>query len=204
MKILLLGASGRTGRHIATGLVAEGHDVVSLGRRGPDLRGVDHRAGDPADAAALAAALDGAEAVVSALASSNSDPVCSRAATALVEVAEGRPLRFVTIGGAGVDVPGDSKGFADRAVGAVMRLVVGRMLADRQSEYGLLAALPLRWTILRPPRLVDTEGTGRFTLSFDRPRGTKIARRDLALAAVEAVGRDDLAGRAPFVAEAAT
>ncbi len=115
-------------------------------------------------------------------------------------IGSGRALRYVVIGGAGVDVPGDRKGIADKAVGVIMTLVVGRMLADRTRELALLEGSDLPWTFLRPPRLTDRPATGRWRFSFDRPAAMEIAREDLAGAAVETLGRDDLVGRAPFVA----
>lgn len=203
MKILMLGASGRSGRLITRHLATEGHDVIAMGRRSPEAEGVDFVAGDVTEPGALRDVLTYVEAVVSALASSNADPVCSGAAGAVIAASGGRSLRFLTIGGAGVDAEGDRKGLGDRAVGVAMRVVAGRMLADRQREYGLLRASHLDWTMLRPPRLVDGAGTGRWRFTFDRPAAMRITRADLAAAMVEALGRDDLRRSAPFVAEAA-
>lgn len=198
MQVLVLGASGRTGRKIAARLVARGDRVVSLGRRDPGIAGLRHVNGTPGDREALRAALDGCDAVVSALASSNREPVCSAATSALLS--SGLAPRYVVIGGAGVDVPGDRKGASDRIVGAIMRLVVGPMLADRTREREMLDASRLPYIFLRPPRLTDRPGTGRWRVTFDRPAGMDIAREDLAGAAVEALERDDLVRRSPFVA----
>ena len=198
MQVLVLGASGRTGRKIAAQLVARGDRVVSLGRSDPELAGVRHIAGAPGDAQALRAALDGCDAVVSALASSNREGVCSAATAALV--GSGLTPRTVVVGGAGVDVPGDRKGTADKVVGVIMRLVAGRMLSDRTREWQMLEASNLPYTFLRPPRLTDKPASGRWRVTFDRPAGMEIAREDLAGAAIEALGRDDLVRRSSFVA----
>ena len=199
MRILMLGATGRTGRLALDRLAGAGHEVVTYGRRpGGGARALT---GALDDVAALRGALDGAEAVVACLASTNAEPTCSTATRALIEAAEGRALRYVLVSGAGVDAPGDAKGLSDKAIGLLMRAVVGRMLADRQAELDLLRASDLLWTALRPPRLVDGDGRGTWRFTFDRPAATKIARADLAGALVEALGRDDLVGRAPFVSE---
>jgi hypothetical protein len=89
---------------------------VSLGRSDPAIAGVRHVTGSPADAGALRAALDGCDAAVSALASSNTDPVCSAATSAVI--GSGRSLRYVVIGGAGVDVAGDPRGWPTRPWGS--------------------------------------------------------------------------------------
>ncbi len=203
MRVLLLGASGLTGGEALESLVRAGHDVTSLGRSVPKHPGGRHIAGDVTDPATVARAVADHDAVLSCLASTNAQPVCSRASAAVVAAAAGRALRYVVVGGAGVDVPGDRKGVPDRLVGLLMRVAVGRMLADRQAEYEALAASGLAYTFLRPPRLTQAPGTGRWRFTFDRPAAMQIARPDLAGAMVEALERPDLERRAPFVTGAA-
>lgn len=197
MKYRVFGATGRTGKLIAKGLVKAGHDVTAIGRRNPETSGVAFVRADLGDLSAIADAVERADAVVSALASDKGNPVCSAVARALADF-EG--LRFVTIGGAGVDAPGDDKGTMDRFIGWIMRQTVGEMLADRQTELAILQESRLRWTMLRPPMLTDKPATGKYRISHDRPAGTRISRADLATAAI-ALSRDDrVVARAPFVA----
>jgi putative NADH-flavin reductase len=197
MKAFVLGGTGRTGRLIAEGLVAKGHAVSVGGRRDPRLAGAAFVSLDPMNGQELRAAVAGADCVVSALASGKCNPVCSAAARALSQI-DG--LRFVTIGGAGVDAATDDKGLGDKAVGFVMRLLVREMLADRQLELAILQQSGLKWTMLRPPRLTDDKGGHKVAVTFDRPASTAIARADLARTAIEVLGDDSLIGRAPFVA----
>lgn len=198
MHILILGATGRTGRRVLRAAKAAGHRVTAHGRR--PAAGADDQIGGVWTDPALAAAVEKADAVVSCLASSNREGVCSAAAEAVMRADP--KARFVTVAGAGVDRPEDDKGFGDKAIGLVMRLTVGRMLADRQREVDMLAASGARWTAMRPPRLTEGKGTGRWTFSFDRPAATWIDRDDLAGAILEVLGREDMEGRAPFVAAA--
>ena len=199
MRVLLLGATGRTGRRVLARLEAQGHDVVTYGRRaGGGARAVT---GAVDDAAALRTALDGADAAISCLASSNREAVCARATRALIKAA-GRPLRYVVVSGASVALPGDVRGPLDQAAVGLFRLFLGGMLADREDELATLRTAPLAWTALRPPRLTDRPGTGRWRLDDDRPHRPQITRDDLADAVVAVLARDDLAGRAPFVSEA--
>lgn len=201
MRIMVMGASGRTGQHLARVLADQGHEVVSFGRRAPAGWGGAHLTGAVDDPAAVARALDGADAAVSCLASGRRDAVCLPATRAVIAAAP-VGFRYLVVAGAAVDVPGDAKGMADRIVGGIFRLVAGRMLAERQQEYEALAASNLRFTMLRPPRLTDGPGTGRWQVSHDRPRAMQIDRIDLASALAEALGREDLIRRAPFVAMA--
>ena len=72
MKVLLTGALGNVGEYTVGALIEEGHDVVAFDLESPKTRKVaaqlDERAqrvwGDVTDPASLAAALDGADAVV--------------------------------------------------------------------------------------------------------------------------------------------
>lgn len=197
MKILVLGATGRTGRLIVEAAEAAGHEVTVATRAPHGPEGVTSVPLDLRDAERIRAAAGRAEAVISALASGRGNPACSTLARALLPM-EG--LRFVSIGGAGVDAPGDAKAMPDRIVGWVMRRIVGEMLADRQAEHDMLAGSALRWTMLRPPRLTDAPGQGGYRLTHETPAGTAIARRDLAQAAVDVLSDADTWGRAPFVA----
>lgn len=197
MKILVLGGTGRTGRLIAAQLVTDGHDVIVGRRRNPEISGAKFCTIDLMDAEAVREAATGMDAVISALASGKGNPICSSIARALADNGE---LRFITIAGGGVDAAGDAKGLGDKMIGWVMRRIVPEMLADRQTELGILQQSRLRWTMLRPPRLTDAKKTGRSKITFDRPASTAISRADLAQAVVDALSVDVLVGRAPFVA----
>lgn len=197
MKTFMLGGTGRTGRLILERLVAAGHDVTAGGRRDPGVRGSRYVKLDPMDGASLRAQVAEVDVVVSALASGKGNPVCSTVAENLSQFGG---LRFVTIGGAGVDVPGDAKGTGDKIVGLIMRVVAREMLADRQRELSILQQSSLKWTMLRPPRLTNDAARGRTAITFDRPATTAIARADLATVAVNALGDNSLIRKAPFVA----
>ena len=202
MDVVLFGAAGRTGRRIAARLEAAGHRVRPVVRPGradamPGRRGPNVVELELSDVQAVRDLARGADAVDSALASGKGNPAASRLAEALLPL-EG--LRFVSVGGAAVDAPGDAKRFADRAIGGLMRLVAGEMLADRQREFDLLSDSALRWTMLRPPRLTDAPGTGRWRMTHDRPATAQIPRDDVAAASVAVLTDPATEGRAPFIA----
>src|SRR5688500_13081430 len=69
-KLLLLGATGGTGRSVVSQALARGYDVTVLARsaeKAGDLKGAQIVVGDARDEATLRRALKGREAVVSAL-----------------------------------------------------------------------------------------------------------------------------------------
>lgn len=195
MKLLILGATGRTGNAVIKRAVDAGHQVIAFGRR-PAQGAHETLTGTFGDKA-FAEAVSIADAVLSCLASSNSEPVCSQAADAVLRVNPN--IRYLTVAGAGVDRPEDQKAMPDKIIGLVMRLTAGRMLADRQKEVDGLAGSQAKWTAFRPPRLVNGKSTGQWRFSFDRPAATWIDRTDLAAAMIEALDREDLIGKAPFV-----
>ncbi len=115
MKILVLGATGGTGRLIVGEAMTKGQSVVALVRSGanvPDLAGARLIEGDARDEGALTRALEGCDAVVSSLGTGISPfrevTSLSVATRALVAVMARRHVRrLVCITGMGA---GDSRG----------------------------------------------------------------------------------------------
>lgn len=69
MRVFVTGANGHIGSHVVRSAVRRGWRVIAFAREGADLRGlsgvdVEVRRGDLLDAAAVKAAMDGAEAVI--------------------------------------------------------------------------------------------------------------------------------------------
>ncbi len=195
MNLLILGATGRTGGHVLKAAKDAGHTTTAFGRRaatGADVN-LTGTFGDPV----FAEAVQQADAVLSCLASSNKEAVCSQATSAILSA--DRTVRFVTVAGAGVDRPTDAKGFSDKAIGVIMRVFVGPMLADRQKDVDMLADSEARWTVLRPPRLVEGKATGQWQFTQDRPAASWIDRKDLAAAMLATLGDPAMVGTAPFV-----
>ena len=201
MRVALLGGTGRTGKLVAPLLVERGHEVRAL-TRGGDVPGgdtIEQVRGEATNAANVASLVQGCDAVIATLASTNSDPVCSQAASAVIEAAQhGGPGRYIAISGAGVDAEGDQKGVPDKLIGLVMKVVVGGMLRDRQRELEMLQVSPLDWTLARPPRLTDGEAKG-YRTSLERPPSTAITRADLAAFLVDQLETTEFVRRAPFV-----
>ena len=114
MKVLLLGATGGTGREIVRRAVAEGHSVVALVRsilKANDLTGATLVEGDARDEAALASALEGCSGVISSLGTPMSPfsevTLLSTATRSIVNVMTQKKIRrLVCITGLGA---GDSR-----------------------------------------------------------------------------------------------
>ena len=188
MKILVLGATGATGRLIVSRALAEGHDVVVLARsraRTAILTGVQIVEGDARDGAALTRAIAGCDAVISALGTGLSPfqkvTMLSRATRALVGVMNAQNVRrLVCITGLGA---GDSLGhggfFFDRLF---LPLMLRHVYADKNRQEDVIRASALDWTIVRPTVLNDKPAHGRVRALTDLSGvyGGTIARADVA------------------------
>jgi putative NADH-flavin reductase len=206
VNITVLGATGRTGHPLVEELLARGHHVTALVRdpttyAAPD--GVNVVAGHSRDAAALAAAVAGVEAVVSALGPVAKDATLHRdTARELIPVMTDHGVhRFVGVSGAGIDVPGDAKNRSARAISWAIRMFGGEVASDKLQEYALHAASDLDWTLVRPPRLTDGPRTGSVDHDAHHTlRSTTLGRADLAVFIVDVVEGRLYPRAAPFVA----
>lgn len=186
MTIAVLGASGRAGKEIVAELVARGHPVRGIARKPeaiPALPGVEPRAGDASDPAALAQAIAGAEAVISAL------HFDIPAATIAAALRQAGVRRLLVVGGAGslivppgirlIDSPTFPEAWKGPAQGGVDFLDALRRIDD------------LDWTFVSPaafifegPRL-GTFRLGKDDLVTDDAGESRISFADFAIALVD-------------------
>ena len=207
MKILVLGATGATGRLIVGRALAKGHDVVALVRskaRATDLAGAELVEGDARDAAALTRAIAGCDAVVSSLGTAMSPfrevTLLSTATRALVGVmAEQNIRRLVCITGLGA---GDSRGhggfFFDRLF---LPLMLRKVYEDKDRQEDGIRASALDWIIIRPTVLNDKPARGGIKALTDlsRVHGGTIARSDVAEFVVPQLTEDTWLRKAPLI-----
>ena len=185
MKVALIGASGMIGSRVLAELSRRGHAVVAIARdtsKIAALPGVTPTRGDAEDAAALADLLKGADAVVSAVHFTASDPDKLLAAVRASGV-----KRYVVVGGAGgLNVaPGvrviDTPQFPD-----IYRAEAQAGVAF----YEKLRAADLDWSFFAPAaEIAPGARTGKFRLGLDDlvvgPQGSKISCEDYAVALVD-------------------
>lgn len=204
MDLVVFGAAGGVGRHAVRLAAERGHAVVAVARRASGQAGVTDRVGDIRNAALVAEAVTGADAVlwcVGVTKGSGGD-VGRAVLPGLVEAMGGAGARrFVGVSGAGTDLPGDRKGAGARFVSALTHRLARDLVEDKEGEHRILTASGLDWTQVRPPRLVDKPGTGSYRLTGEAPglRAAPVTKADVALAMVElAEGREWLSA-APFI-----
>lgn len=195
MKLTIFGASGRTGAHLVRQALERGDHVTAVLRRPADLdpRIAVRVVPDFADTAALAAAIDGADAVLSAIGprSRKDTPVAAPATRRILAAA---PPRLVVISAAPVGSPPADDSFISRRIAIPLVSRALRPVYDDLREMeAALAASDSAWTAFRPPLLTDRAATGRYQtrVGGSVPRSFSVSRADLAAAMIAALSRPE-------------
>jgi putative NADH-flavin reductase len=206
-KILVLGASGGTGRLIVCDALSRGHQVTALVRSPDkvDLKGARIVTGDARDEGALRQALAGQNAVVSALGTPASPfrevATLSAATRALIAAMKAESVsRLVAITGMGAGNSAGHGGFLlDRLV---FPLLLARVYADKNRQETLVRDSGLDWVLVRPAVLNNKRGRGSVRAIEDLSgfHGGTIAREDVARFVVDQVADDTWVHRAPLIA----
>jgi len=206
-KILVLGATGGTGRLIVSQALARGHEVTALVRspeKASDLKGANLVGGDVRDEAALRNALKGQDAVVSALGTPASPfrevTLLSTATRALVTAMKAeRVSRLVCITGMGA---GDSAGHGglvfDRLI---FPLLLRKVYADKNRQETIVRDSGLDWVLVRPTVLNDKPGrdTIRTLTDLSDFHGGTISRQDVAKFVLDQVSDDAWLHHSPLI-----
>jgi uncharacterized protein YbjT (DUF2867 family) len=165
MKFLVLGATGRTGVPFVKKALDQGHQVTALVRRADAT--VDPRAqivsGDVTDAAVIATAARGHDAVISTLGVKNvreTPTLITDTVRAVIASAKTSGVdRFVIVSAFGV---GDSLAKASLLAGLIFRTALRKKYADKAASEVLLKASDLKWTLEYPGALNDRDSS-RYT-----------------------------------------
>ena len=167
MKLLILGGTGATGKHLVAQALEAGHDVAVLARdaarAGPQRPRLRVMVGDLQDSTALADALRGQDAVISALGrgySFKSEHLIERTVPGIIaamKAAGVRRLLFTSALGVGPSV-------ADSPVLARLffRTLLRGIYADKLIGDQLIRSSGLDWTIVQPSQMTD----GRLTRTY--------------------------------------
>jgi uncharacterized protein len=200
MRIVILGATGATGRHVVTEALRRGHAVVALARQPSVLADLaddrlEVRRADVHQPGTVTAACGDADAVVSALGISRGGPAGTLSAGARAVAAAGPP-RVAWMGSFGV---GHSHGRAGPLYEFVQRRVLGAGFADKAAADDL--ATGPHSTVFHPVILTSAPPTGAIKVvplaSLDRSwrlLPPKITRADVAAAMVTEVEDPAYAG----------
>ena len=187
-KLLIVGATGPTGRQIVTQALDAGHEVTAFARN-PERISVQHDrlrlvAGSVTDdGAALAQAMKGQDAVISALGrggSLKSDNLIERSVPPLLSAMRTSGVRRLIFTSAfGV---GDTIRDAPFIPKMIFRLVLRGIYADKAAGEALIRRSGLDWTIVQPVQLTNGPLTRTYRVGerLQLRGSTKISRADVA------------------------
>ena len=191
MKLVVLGANGRTGQLVITAALDRGFHVTGVVRSGKKHPGIRHQrltmaVGDPCDRSFLKQVLKHQDVVISTLGgrrpTKSATSIYYRSAEALVEAARETGLtRVLTTSTALL--------FREQtAIGHVLRLLLPNIVKSAARMEHILSTSHLNWTTARPGFLKDSQNTLYRCRDGALPKGgTSVSRHALAAFLVDAV-----------------
>ena len=214
MRILLLGATGRTGKWLVNSALEHGYSLNCLVRSAEGI--ISHPQiqifeGSPLDKDLLRRSLEDCNAIVSALNISRTSDfpwaklrtpptLLSEVMTLLVELISETPAkRLVVCSAWGVaetkkELPGWFRWVIDHSN-------VGAAYKDHERQEQIIRNSQFDWTIVRPSGLTNAKGLKEIKISYDnspKPNLT-INRQSVAQFMIDALSNDELIGKCPVI-----
>ncbi|GIG19747.1 NmrA family transcriptional regulator [Cellulomonas chitinilytica] len=213
MKVLVVGATGGSGRAAVTELVRRGHEVTALSRHAttltaePGLHAVRAVDGDATDASVVGPLVAGQDAVVVTLGISESavrvrlrgpartaPDVRSRGTRTVVDAMRVHGVRRLVVQTSyGV---GETRDLLSAVMRVVFAVLLRPQIADTEVQHALVRDSGLDWVSVQPVSLTDDPGEGMpFASSTGEVRGTSVARARVGRFLAEAVQDGRWVGR---------
>jgi putative NADH-flavin reductase len=186
MKLVVFGATGRTGSEVVAQALNAGHDVTAVARK-PSVITTQHKRlkvlrGDVLVPGTLPQAVTGQDAVVFAVGAADRSPTKIYSVgvmNVLLAMRDANVQRLVCVSASGLDP------------GALVQKLVARPLLWWIFKHGytdmlhmeiIVKASSMDWTILRPPRLTNGQRNGRYKVAVNQQlaNGWLLSRADLA------------------------
>ncbi len=210
MKVLVVGATGRTGRLLTRGALERGHGVTALVRAPEKLGDLTGRvrvvAGDVLDGGVVSDAVDGQEAVLVALSATHrrGAPAVNALGTLnVIRSMQRYDVRRLVVLSASGTAPGRDPNLPwifDRVIKPVL---LGPAYADLRRMETNVRTSELDWTIVRVSGTLSdgpARGVYRAEPGYSLPGGRKIARADVAEYMLDQLTLADEIGHAVAVA----
>lgn len=183
MKIVIFGASGRTGILTVYQALDKGHQVTAFSRKTenvtishPRIRVIE---GDILDRSKVGEAVKGQEAVICALGVDSGNPgtILSDGTSNIISaMKEYGVSRMICMSSAGI--LGNDAGFWFGKV--IKPLFLRKVFRDKVRQMELIKASGLEWVIVRPVGLTHAPKTGKYEIRLEKPASSKIPRADVA------------------------
>ncbi len=207
MKLVVLGANGRTGRLVVQAALEKGMDVTAVVRSADKLLGIQHdrlkvAVGDPCETDFLKQVLREQDAVISALGGRSptkaATSVYYRSVDAIIDAAWETGLQRVL-------VTSTALLFRDQTLmGRILQVLVPNVVHSAARMEETLRSSGLSWTSARPGFLSDAEENAYRAMKDGLPQdGTSVSRRALAGFLIDAIEDADTRCAAFGVSKAA-
>ncbi len=204
MKVLVIGATGLTGKLLVQQLLLKGDDVTAFARKPADVTTAHDRLrvakGDARDLASLEAAVAGQDAVLAAfgprsLSKDDLQETFDRNLIAAMKKSGVKRLVNLSAWGAG-----DSRQHSNLIFKVVMGTILKNVFADKDRGEALIIASDLDFTNVRPGQLINDPARGGVKASLD-PAGLKpkMTRADLATFMIEQLTSDTWVRKSPLI-----
>ncbi|WP_299592257.1 NAD(P)-dependent oxidoreductase [uncultured Microbulbifer sp.] len=161
-RVIILGASGRTGSQLVKAALEEGYAVTACARypekisaQHPRLTKVSLDMHDTESIARVLATVKGV--VISTLGifhKTDATPLADITENLVQAMQKTGLRRLILMSSLGV---GDSKGQGNWVVAMVSRFILPYVLKDKEKQEELVRASGMDWTVLRPPQLVGSD-----------------------------------------------
>jgi putative NADH-flavin reductase len=183
MKIVVFGASGRTGIITVFQALEKGHHVTAFARKASSVT-IQHKnlvivQGDILEYEKVKQAVEGQDIVISTLGVESrkyTTVVSEGTANIIRAMNEVNVKRFICMSSAGI--LGNDGGFWFGKI--ILPLFLKQVFEDKKRQMKLLQESNLEWVLIRPVGLTDAPKTGKYQIYDKIPGSATIPRADVA------------------------
>jgi putative NADH-flavin reductase len=208
MKLVIFGATGRTGVPLVEQALDAGHEVVGF-VRSADKMNIQHKClrlveGDVMQANDVNRAITSdIDAVISTLGPVKDSPeaMMGTAADNIIKAMEAhRVKRLIWMTGAGVSALEDKPGLFDHFIKFMLKTLQPAVLKQSEEAVERVRVSKLDWTVVRGPMLTDGEHTGNYRVGYvGVGTGPRLSRADAADFMLAQVNSTDYLHKAPVL-----
>ena len=210
MKVTVFGATGKIGALVLRRLLDDGHEVTAFvrspGKLGIAAAAVDVVAAELTDEDAIREAVEGADAVISALGPPidpfvRGTPLTDGTRRIVAAMHECGVRRLVALATVSVPDPRDRPRLLDRLVPIGIGLLIPGALREVQGISEVVATSELDWTVARIFAPIDVPANHTLRAGFlgRDSVGVEMSRADIADFLVDQVSSSDFVGAAPAI-----
>jgi putative NADH-flavin reductase len=204
-KIAVIGGTGKSGQFLVIHLLKLGIPIKMLIRNPENFQLksplIEIIRGDARDPRAVYSLIEGCNAVISTLGQpKNEPPIFSDATRNVISAMDFfRIRRYIITTGINVDTPQDKKTGYTEAATEWMKDNYPKTTADKQTEWDLLVASALDWTLVRLPYIELTDKKSEVKINLEDCPGEKISATSLAEFLADQLNDTTYFKQSPFI-----